>query len=56
MAASAIRLRATGVDFILLNVVIGWSLSTNVRPADFFSCLVLGHAARESIFYVIVCW
>ena len=51
VAALATRLWATGVDFILLNAVIGWLLSINARPAEnIFSCLFLGHAARKSFF------
>ena len=34
VADSATRLWPTGVDFILLNIVVGWPLSTNARPAE----------------------
>ena len=34
MAASSSLLQATGVDFILLNVVVSWLLSTNARLAE----------------------
>ena len=55
MAASATQLRATGVDFILLNIVVCWSLSTNSRPTEnIFSCLVLDHAARVSNFFTLL--
>ena len=56
VAASATRLCATGVDFILLDVGIGWSLSTNLRPAGNKFLLGMGHAARKSNVDIVVCW
>ena len=36
MSAPVTWLWATGVDFILLNAVVGWSPSTDVRQQEIF--------------------